>query len=213
MRFVTAVVHSVENLPAASDFFCTALGFYLQNQSHYGILLENGSVTVRLVTQNSSIAKPLELEMYSKQLAEDTKALLAFPGISLISERVQINPYRLETRLRAPHNLIIALFQEFNEDELGILPPLPIALDWQQQAIDSIQQLLTYVPIDFRDLARSRVTEQAELLAAEQGKITVNLDFALQALAQTTPLFQHPTLVIALRERNIDPTLYFPTPS
>lgn len=213
MRFVTALIHSVENIEAARDFFCTVLGFtQSQNQGNRGLLLENGSVTIRLVNDIEVVAKSLTLELYSRQLDDDTQALLAVPQLSLIREKVHINPYRLETHLQAPHSVVITLFQEFNEDDLGILLPLPISLDWQPQALDCIQQLLTYVPIDFRQLARTLITERAEVLTAEQGEITVKLNTAVQALAETTPHFQHPALVAALRERNIDPAQHFKDP-
>lgn len=214
MRFVTAIIHRVENLGTASDFFCTALGFYpAQNQGENSCLLENGAVTLRLLNDAGINPGMLNLELYSKHLDADSQALLAFPGVSLISDNIQINPFRLETRLQAPHSVVITLFQEFNEDELGILPALPISLDWEEQAVNCIQQLLTYVPIDFRQLARTRITERAEVLAAEQGEINVDLNIAVQALAETTPHFQHPTLVAALRERGIDPLHYFQSPS
>lgn len=212
MRFVTAIIHQVENLDTARDFFCTVLGFSAQHQGDNSCLLENGAVSVRLLNHVSLCATTLNLELYSKNLDEDSQALLAFPGLSLISDKIQLTPYRLETRLQAPHNLIISLFQEFNEDDLGILPALPISLDWEDQALDCIQQLLTYVPIDFRQLARTRVTERAEILAAEQGEISVDLNTAVQALAEITPHFQHPTLVAALRERGIDPLQHFKIP-
>lgn len=213
MRFVTAIIHSVENLEAAGDFFCTALGFYHpQHQGNSGLLLENGSVTLRLIDDANTISKSLNLELYSKQLDDDVQTLLTFSGVSLISKNVLINLYRLETRLQAPHGVIVTLFQEFNEDDLGILPPLPISLDWEELALDCIQQLLTYVPIDFRQLARTLITERAEVLTAEQGEITVGLNTAVQALAETTPHFQHPTLVAALRERGVDPLDHFKEP-
>ena len=213
MGFITAIVHQVENLSSARDFFCTALGFYpAQNQGNHGISLENGAVTVHLVSSASVIPTSLALELYSKQLDEDCQAILAFSGVSLISEKIQINPYRLETRLQTPHGLLIILYREFNEDEVGIMPPLPISLDWEQPAVDCVQQLLTYIPIDFRQLARTRITERAEELIAEQGEISVTLTIAVQALAETTPHFQHPTLVTALHERGIDPAQHFKTP-
>jgi hypothetical protein len=211
MRFVTAIIHSVKNLTAAGDFFCTVLGFYpAQNYNNFGLLYENGAVSVRLVNDNIH-ETPLNLELHSQQLDEDTQELLAHPGVFLLSEKVLINPYRLETHLQAPHGLVITLFKEFNEDDLGILPPLPISLDWETSALDCVQQLLVCIPLDFRHLARQRITERAEVLAAEQGEITVTLNIAVQALAETTPHFQHPTLVAALHERGIAPLHYFNT--
>lgn len=212
MRFVTAIVHYVENLATARDFFCHGLGFYASSQRNdYGVLLENGAVSVRLL-EGKTTSYPLNLEIYSQQLDEDCTALLAFSNVSLFSKKKQVHLYRLEICLQAPHNLKITLFQELNEDDLGILPTLPLSLDWEQPAIECVQQLLTYIPLDFRQLARQRIIERAEMLAAEQGEISVILENAVQALAETTPYFQHATLVTALQERGINPQNYFHLP-
>ena len=212
MRFVTAILHPVENLDRASDFFCTALGFSVQNQCAYGALLENGAVTIRLVAETTSPQVPLHLELYSKNLTDDTQALLKFPEILLLTENSQKNSYRIESCLQAPHGVMLTLYQEFNEDEVNLVPDLPICLDWENQAVACLQALLKYVPIEFRQLARTRVTERAEVLAAEHGEITVTLEIAVQALAESTPHFQHPTLVAALHERGIATGTHFHLP-
>ena len=212
MRFVTATIHRVDHLASASHFFCTALGFHIKTQTDSSQLLENGSVTIRLSTETHIPFTTLHLELNCRQLEPETQTLLTFTDTLLIAEHTQTTPYRLENRIQAPHNLLITLVKEFNEDEIGIMPLLPTCLDWQAAAVSCIQQLLTYIPIAFRQTARSRITERAEVLAAERGEITVDLADAVQALADTTPVFQHPTLIAALRERAINPDPYFPTP-
>ncbi len=212
MRFVTALIHRVENLETANEFFCAALGFSSKTTESDWHLLDNGSITLRLTTQADVPFSTLHLELYCQQLAEETAALLTFPAITLLIEQHTINSFRVETRLQAPHNTLISLVKEFNEDELGIIPPLPCCLDWQESATICIQTLLTCTPLGFRALARQRVTEQAEVLAAERGEITVSLPDALQALAQVTPRFQHPTLFFALQAQHIDPKPYFKLP-
>jgi hypothetical protein len=211
MRFVTAVIHRVTALETASDFFCTALGFYLKTKQPDWQLLENGSVTVRLTTEPHIPFTSLHLELYCQQLEQQTSAVLQYADTQLVVEPFYSNPFRLETCIQAPHDVLISLVKEFNEDEVGIVPELPVCLDWQASAVTCIQQLLRVTPLAFRQLARQRITEQAEVLAAERGEISVDLNCAVQALAQVTPAFQHPTLVAALRERGIDSGDYFQT--
>jgi hypothetical protein len=69
--------------------------------------------------------------------------------------------------------------------------------------------MLKLVPIGFRQAARTRVTERAEMLAGEAGQILVNLDNAVRALAATTPVFQQSALVSALQQEGIDTLPYF----
>ncbi|MCK4842046.1 MAG: hypothetical protein KAT04_09195 [Methylococcales bacterium] len=211
MDFTVAVIHQVNKLSDAMCFFDTVLGFDQQTPTEDGELVENGALAIRLVqtTDAQTVMQSLNLEMQTKDITETTVKLLTLPEIQLIEERVEISQHRVETRLQAPHNVIITLAQEFNEDDLGILLPLPTSLDWQQQAEDCIKQMLLQVPIGFRKAARTRVTERAEMLIAEQGLITVDIDSAVKALAQVTPIFQHQGLEIALKERGIDPGDFF----
>ncbi len=210
MRFIASIIHLVENLTAASDFLCNTLEFQKTDSSEDFHLLENGSVSLRLVKNKDMPPSILNLEMPTKTLEQDTQELLKINGIELIAENVSISPYRLETRLKAPHNIIITLSRSFNEDDLDIMPPLPISLDWDGETMETIQQLLKQVPIEFRERARTKTTERAETLAAEHGLITVEENHALMALADFTPPFQQQALSDAMRERGIDPEPYFP---
>lgn len=210
MRFITSVIHKVEDITAATDFFCTALEFQQQEVVLNGVVIDNGAVSIRLLaTDYEEPAGFLNLECRVNRLAEETKELLLFPGIKLIADSIQVNQQRIESHFQCPHGLSLVLCKKLNEDDLDILPLLPISLDWSVEAEECIRQVLRVVPLDFRQLARERVTEQAEMLAGEQGLISVDLDFAIQALAKATPLFQHSALKDALLARGVDPGNYF----
>lgn len=211
MDFTTAVIHRVDDLSNAVCFFSEVLGFNQQNPTDDGELVENGALAIRLVQTSAQQAatESLNLEMQTGDIAETTTKLLASSKVLLLEEHIQISQYRVETRLQAPYGIVITLAQEFNEDDLGILLPLPTSLDWQQDAEDCIKQMLLQVPVGFRKAARIRITERAEMLIAEQGLITVDIDCAVKALAQVTPIFQHQGLEIALKERGIDPENLF----
>lgn len=212
MNFVISVIHSVADPILAATFLCDALGFKSTCQSTEAILVENGAIAVRLVPNKAAgqgEGPCLNLELHTRNMAQATAELLVLPDVILVAQPVAVNPARVESRLQGPQGILITLVQEFNEDELGIVPPLPTSLIWNEDAEDCIRQMLRLIPVSFRDSARIRITERAEMLAAEDASITVNIDCAVQALADITPLFQHPVLMSALLQRGIDPSGYF----
>ena len=205
MRFITSVIHKVKNINTATGFFCTVLEFKCKEQTTEWSVVENGAISVRLITQPADEnATTLNLELQTKMLAEDTQELLSHPEISLIAEQISNSPERIENKIQCPHGLVISLIREFNEDELEVIPPLPTSLDWDEDAEECVKQLLRIVPLSFRESARIRITEKAEMLIAEKGSITVDINCAVQALAEATPHFQHPALEEALHKRGID---------
>lgn len=210
MRFITSVIHKVTDIKAASSFF-TLLGFEVKQKTSDWVILENGAVSLRLIASDGieDIDNNLNLELTTKILDEDTNELLSYPGVSLIEKHICHSPERIENRIQCPHNLIISLIREFDEDELGIIPPLPTSLYWETEAEECVKQLLRIVPLSFRQNARIRITEKAEMVTASKGTITVTINDAVQALAEATPHFQHRALKEALIERGIDPLNYF----
>ncbi len=207
MNFTTAVIHRVDDLLMAVSFLTDVLGFNQQTITADGTLVENGALAIRLVQTDDEqyTVGPLYLEMQTNNLSQATTELLDRPEIQLIQQHVEISQQRTETHLQGPHDIVIILAQEFNEDDLGIIPPLPTSLDWQQDAEDCVKQILLQVPIGFRQGARTRITERAEMLIAGHGLISVDVDRAVLALAQVTPIFQHQGIEIALKKLGIDP--------
>ncbi len=211
MNFTTAIIHHVDDLFMAESFLTDVLGFNQKRITADGALIENGAIAIRLVhvVNKKSIPDILNLEMQTKNIGQATIEFTSKPEILLIQGQVQISPQRIETYLQGPQGISITLAQEFNEDDLGLIYSLPISLDWDEDAEDCVQQILLQVPIGFRQSARIRVTECAEMLAAEQGLITVDIDRAVLALSQVTPLFQHQSIEKVLKERGINPSTLF----
>ncbi len=207
MNFTTAVIHRVDDLFTAASFLTDVMGFNQQSITADGTLVENGALAIRLVQIDDAQHSVglLHLEMQTNDINQAASELLDRPDIQLIQQLIEISQQRTETHLQGPHGIIIILAQEFNEDDLGIIPPLPTSLDWQQDAEDCVKQILLQVPIGFRQGARTRITERAEMLVAEYGLISVDVDRAVLALAQVTPIFQHKGIETALKERGIDP--------
>jgi hypothetical protein len=209
MDFVISIIYWVADPFAAAAFLCNHLGFQQKQSSDHGIVVDNRAVAIRLTRLSVQNQEALNLELQSQNLGKTTEALLKLPNVSLIGGKISVGGTRVENRLQGPHGIIITVSQEFNEDQLGVMPPLPASLIWDEKAENAIRQLLRFTPVHFRDVARIRITEQAEMLAAAQASITVNLDYALQALAELTPHFQHPLLISALQQMEIEPTAHF----
>ncbi|MGR9105420.1 MAG: hypothetical protein ACU843_00665 [Gammaproteobacteria bacterium] len=210
MQFAVAVIHAVENPQTACAFFCEALGFQQQEQQGDSFLINNGAISIRLVNQNGGSGQgPLNLELFCEDLDDNRELLLTYPGVAVLSEASWIDQFRLQCCLRGPHNLLITLNRTFNEDELGIIPPLPVSLIWEEGAERCIREVLKQIPLSFRHQARIRITEQAEMIAGKDGSIRVHMDHAVRSLAETTPSFQHRPLCNALVEMGIDPCPYF----
>lgn len=208
MHFIVSIVHPVPDLQAAVEFFSATLGFVVSNQTTEWALVDNGAIAIRLVAEPERDCV-LHLNMETGDLEAALKVFESSEEVFVESAPEWVDFDRQEQTVRLPHGLRITLFRTFNEDELGILPELPTSLDWRAEASDRIRQLLGFVPIDFRDMARRRVTEQAESLALSAGGVTVDLPLALRALVEATPAFQTDRLRDELVRRGIDPEPLF----
>lgn len=211
MNFVVSVIHSVDDLADAAAFLCRVLGFQQKPAASNAIIVENGAVAIRLVTAKTELPNTvLTLELHTQDTATTLTQLRDHAGISLLHQAENnVRQERTETLLQAPHGIKIMLVQEFNEDQLDISPPLPTELIWHDEAEACVKRMLKLVPISFRQPARVRVTERAEMIAGENASITVTLADALHALADTTPLFQRAILISTLQAEGIDTTIYF----
>ncbi|MGZ4980495.1 MAG: hypothetical protein ACXWE4_04320 [Methylobacter sp.] len=212
MNYVVSVIHGVADLAGAAEFLCGILGFQQKQTSPDAIIVENGAIAIRLIPRidSDSPRESLALELQTQDMNGALVELLTHCGINLLSQDLAfIGQERVQTHLQAPHGINITLVQEFNEDQLGIMLPLPTSLIWEEDAESCIKKMLKLVPISFRQPARLRVTERAEMLAGEDASINVSLDTALRALADVTPLFQRPVLMSALQQEGIDPSRYF----
>lgn len=212
MDFAVSIIHSVSDLANATEFLCSVLGFQQKEVAKHTTVVENGAITIRLIDGCNDIKNSgLTLELQTQDIAATMLHLLNRRGVSVLNQPpLDFNGQeRVEALLSAPHSINILLVQEFNEDQLGIMPPLPTSLIWAEDAESCVKRMLKLVPLSFRQPARVRVTERAEMLAGEEGLVTVNLDQAIRALAQTTPAFQRPVLTSALQQEGIDLDCYF----
>ncbi len=202
MRYATAYRLSVRSPERCADFLCQHLGFTRQQQDDAGLWLNNGCLPLLLVPGDED--SPACLQVHCGDVAREARHLLAIDGVSSIDAQPRREGACISQRLDSGLGLHLCLYRVLNEDELGILPPLPANLPWDPATDTMVRRILRIVPVDFRQRARQRVTERAEYLCIEQGEIDVARRHAVQALLDVTLDFQRPTLIEALREEGIE---------
>jgi hypothetical protein len=202
-----ALIH-YHPLPAAlAALLCGEIGFSRVLEDEVGVLLENGSLRLRLCQGEAT--GPLRLELQLRELAAEVAALVAAGDWREQGRSDYLSVRWQRQRLSHPLGVELQLLRHFSEDELGELPPLPCSLEWQPEAARLLQQLLTLVPLEFRDISRQRATARAEYLAVAAGGLCTSTDHALQGLVDITPAFQHALLAERIRAAGHDPEPLF----
>jgi catechol 2,3-dioxygenase-like lactoylglutathione lyase family enzyme len=205
---VVSVIHEVNDLAAAENFFLEHLGFTVSKNGREWVHLENGALDVRLRAGQVTDGSLLRLIINCSDLDESLR-YYSHLGFDLVEPPAWSEIYFQQASLRGPYNLWLTLVREYNEDELDIVPELPISIDWKDDALMKIRQLLKSVPVSFRHSARLNVTEMAEAKAVVEGQQTVDLKLAMRTLVQITPEFQHDNLKAEMHRNQINPDEYF----
>ena len=208
MRFVADVVHNVRNLEQVLDLLVQGLDFQVESQRDQTCVLNNGAITIRLTCDNSLDQGVLHLSMETNDLAESCDYLTGLQFTALAEEH-WVSVYRKELPMQGPHGIHITLARNYNEDELGIVPDLPMSLEWREEAESIIKKLLALVPISFRDSARCKITQKAEADTIVEGETIVGLDSAMKAIVYCTPAFRMQELRENMDKLGIDTSLYF----
>jgi len=210
MHFIDTIIHPVKQLSEACDFFIRILDFQIVTTEKNLILIENGALSIRLIEQSDLTTNNwLNLAMSTDNLEKTALELMQSATVIETIPPFWISDKEQQQYFTLPHQIKLTLSKIYNEDELGILPELPTQLVWQADARQSIMEILQFVPVDFRALARKRVTEQTELVTMKKGDLEVDLDCALQTLVETTPQFQYDQLKETLKEHGFNPENYF----
>lgn len=212
MDFVVSVIYKVSSVHHAAEFLTNVLGFYQQQILIDDLLIDNGSVAIRLEKESPPEQSDtgLHLELQTKDIKQTRQQILTRPDVQLLQDITQVSRTRCEAKVQGPYGITITLSQNYSEDDLGDIIPLPTSLIWEPEVEHCLQQMLLQIPLGFRDSARKRITERAEMITAEIGFITVHIDSAIQALTESTPDFQQQTMITTLQSLSIDPDKYFP---
>jgi hypothetical protein len=200
------MVHGVTDLDAAERFFTGALSMPVRDRGEGWTLVDNASVALRLVRcRRGNTPHSLRLELVGNDLAEMAGELLQWDGVYETRPVTWVSTWRQEQWLCAPFALELILARNYDEDELGIVPPLPTNLGWEPTALSVVQDLLRHVPVALREDARRQVTRDAENRALAEGRVVVERDEAVDVLVRRTPTFQHELLRSELTRLGLEP--------
>lgn len=197
-----AIIHQVTDLKAAEQFLRQVVGLPVRSRGDGWVLLDNQTVAIRLLKGTATGRVRIELE--SADPEADAEAMLRSGKVKRVGNTQRVTYDLLVLPLAGPCGIELQLVRQYSEDETGIVPELETRLQWDRQAADALRQLLRWVPLPFRGLARGKSVERAEEIALGRGGVCVDQLTALRALVQITPAFKSELLRSQIREMGLD---------
>lgn len=200
-----AVSYPVADPRLTASRLADGLGFVVRESRGDGsVVVDNGAIAIRLAEAGEAEPPELEFEVETDDLELACEQLRVVAGVVAVAEDRRIGEDRIVRRVALEGGVVVSLTRVLDEDDLGILPPLPANLVWDENTDLLVRRVLRAVPLTFRPSARARVTERAEAVALESGDIEIGLDAAIQGLFDATPEFEHATLRQTLAEEGVD---------
>ncbi len=209
MNYASTFILYVEDLPALQTILIDALEFTMTAQGKGFSVLENGALRIRLVHNSDKAGQILNLEISST----DIDAAIPFYqqyGFMQTGEQHWVGCAREEVTMQAEIPICLVISRDYNEDELGIMPELQTSLEWHKDALLITQRLVKTIPINFRDIARSKIISMAEADTIVAGQIEVDQQLAIDAIIKATPNFQHDALKDEIIKNGLCIKDYFP---
>lgn len=209
MPHILSVIHVVEEVGAAALFCQEVLGWALIAQDAGSATLDNQSVRLRLqAATDEQVSGALRVEISVRDLEAHRERWAEHPAFSVLREVHHVDVFRAEVHLQGPHGFVLVLSRTYDEDELGLIPPLETELCWEEKAEELLRRLLLLVPVAFRQNARTRCVEIAEWLAVEGGDVEVDTACAVRASIRGAPFFMRDVVREQLVEEGIDVARY-----
>lgn len=195
-----AVLHHTVDVAGLATFLRQWLGFEDRESGAGFHELSNGAMTLRLLP-TSEPGTPLELEAVTEDLPSTARFVAEELHLNATTAIETVGPDRFEQRFATPWGLVLVLTQKLSLDELGIPVAVPQTLDWESSAVKLVQEVLTFVPRDFRAGAQRRVAQATEARVLAQGRVEVGEADAVAGLLGATPNFQLQRLRLELASR------------
>ncbi len=204
-----AAIHPVADPQATGAVLTGVLGFQVRGRDDRGALLvDNGALALRLVPETGIEGEPsersLELEVETEDLDGGVETLRRKGEVVEAEIERRVATDRIERRVRLAGGVVVRLVRSLTEDDLGILPPLPANLVWEDRSDMLVRRVLREVPLAFRPAARERATRRVEAVALSAGRVEVDEESAVHGLVEATPEFQHERLQRALEDEGIE---------
>lgn len=81
-------------------------------------------------------------------------------------------------------------------------------MDWEKNAQEKFEQMIARVPVFLRDMARGKVSQRAEALAAQEGRPQVTEKDMVDAFFAETPFGFHGPMKTDMTALGVDYTKY-----
>ena len=202
---VTHVDLPVTDLARAEAFWSKLIGLMEVKRGEGFIDLDSGSVILRLV-QVPKVSRPVTLRVSVPDVTAAFDLLVQGGGCALY-EAQRTPALELEGHVADPDGNTVIVWRELSEDEYGFVPALPKQGEWQTDAENLLNELLTYVPALFRTMARRKVTKIIEEVAGYDHS-AVTREYVIRGYILSSAKIKRDRLIEPLRLCGIDPGNY-----
>jgi hypothetical protein len=202
---VSHLVVPVTDLQRTTNLWSEAMGFSILRRGEGYADIDSGNVAIRLM-QVPTIESKISLRISVRNVPEAYQALLR--GGATPRYEPMRTPELEEMACVSDHDgHSLILWRELTEDEWGFTPALPTQGEWQPDAEQLLQRLLSHVPALFRMLARRKTTRVIEQLARETNS-AVTREIVIKGYITASAKVTRYRLVEPLRSEGINPDDY-----
>jgi len=193
MNYARAFIFYVKDLQEIQSVLVNALEFTVTERNEISCRLENGALCIRLLKSAENTRQILTLDISSSDIAASIAYYQQY-GFTQLGGTQWLSATREEVTMQSSVPVCLVIARDYNEDELGVMPPLQTSLEWHDDALLLAQRLIKTIPVGFRDNARHKIIELAEADTIVAGQIEVDQQLAIRAIIKVTPDFQHDAL-------------------
>lgn len=202
---VSHLIVPVTDLQRTIKLWSEAMGFSVLRRGDGYADIDSGNVAIRLM-QVPAIESRVSLRIPVRNVQEACQILLR-SGATPRYEPTRTPELEEMACVDDPDGHALILWRELTEDEWGFTPALPTQGEWQAEAEQLLQRLLSHVPALFRMLARRKTTRVIEQLARENNS-AVTREIVIKGYITASAKVTRYRLVGPLRAEGIDPDDY-----
>lgn len=202
---VTHIDVPVTDIARSEAFWGKLIGLKEVKRGEGFLDLDSGSVILRLV-QVESVSRPVTLRVHVGNVEAAFETLTRSGGRALY-EPQRTPALEFEAHVADPDGNAAVVWRELTEDEYGFTPELPKEGEWQPEAEQLFNELLSYVPALFRSMARRKVTKIIEEVAGWD-KAPVNRTHVVRGYILASAKIKRNRLIEPLKKCGIDPDDY-----
>ncbi|RUR71242.1 DUF2621 family protein [Variovorax guangxiensis] len=162
---VSHVQLPVSSVNRSKSLYGGVLGFETRDEGAGWCELDAGGTISLLLVESEQTDQRACLRLLAADVSATLEALLLRGGCRLINDATRTAEMTLTASVCDADGHLLVVWRKLTEDEYDVVPELPKALPWHDDADALLKQLLKSVPALFRGIARRKIVRVVEELA------------------------------------------------